>query len=72
MLTSDGQTAGHVAAVVTDGPSGKVTHVVLGHLRQIPEYRLTPIALIETVADEKVLLRIMQSVVESLPIWHEP
>lgn len=70
VLTNEGCTAGHVAAVVMDSCSGKVTHLVLGRLIQTLEYRLASIDLIEAVDKEEILLRIFHPVEESLPIWH--
>jgi sporulation protein YlmC with PRC-barrel domain len=69
VLTSEGRTAGHVAAVVLDSRNGKVTHLVLGRLTQTTEYRLTPVDLVEAVGDGEILLRIFHSLVESLPTW---
>lgn len=71
VLTNEGCTAGHVAAVVVDSRSGKVTHLVLGRLIQTLEYRLAPIDLIAAVDKEEVLLRICHPIAESLPIWHD-
>jgi len=68
--TGDGQTAGRVAAVVLDQDQQKVTHILLLRERKLLEYRLVPVGLIEQVSDEEVLLRILQPVVENLPIWH--
>lgn len=68
--TGEGHTAGRVAAVVLDQAQQKVTHLLLMRERQLLEYRLVPVELIDEVGEEAVLLRILPSVVESLPIWH--
>jgi hypothetical protein len=68
--TSEGQAAGHVAAVVLDGGQQEVTHVLLVQERRQLEYRLVPVALIRQVDEGQVLLRIMQSGIEGLPAWH--
>jgi sporulation protein YlmC with PRC-barrel domain len=70
VLTSEGHTAGHVAAVVLNSRNGKVTHLVLGRLKQTTEYRLAPVDLVAAVGDGEVLLRIYHPLVESLPMWH--
>jgi len=70
VLTSEGETTGHVAAVVVDGRSGKVTHLVLGRSCRRLDYCLVPTVLIETVGDEEILLRIVHPVIENLPAWH--
>ncbi len=71
ILTSDGQEAGRVAAVIIDKKDRQVTHILLSRQSQMPEYRLVPIDLIEHVHEEKVLLRISKQVVSSLPTWHD-
>lgn len=68
--TSEGDTAGRVAAVVLEQEKQAITHILLMRDRQLLEYRLVPVELIEEVDEEAVLLRIFQSVVESLPVWH--
>lgn len=68
--TCEGHTAGHVAAVVLDQDRQQVTHVLLVQERQLLEYRLIPVELIEQVDDEEILLRIFQPAVDSLPAWH--
>lgn len=68
--TSEGCTAGHVAAVVLDQDRQQLTHVLLVQERQRLEYRLIPVGLIQQVGDEDILLCIVQSVVDSLPAWH--
>ena len=68
--TSEGHMAGHVAAVVLDQDQQQVTHVLLVQERQLLEYRLIPVELIEQVDDEEILLRIFQPAVDSLPAWH--
>ncbi len=68
--TSEGHAAGHVAAVVMDQDQQKVTHVLLLQERQLLKYRMIPVELIKQVGDEKVLLRISQPAVDSLPAWH--
>lgn len=68
--TGEGHMAGRVAAVVLDQEQQKVTHILLMRERHLLEYRLVPVELIEKVGEEAVLLRIFQSVVENLPVWH--
>lgn len=68
--TGEGRTAGRVAAVVLDQEQQKVTYLLLMRERHLLEYRLVPVELIEEVGEEEVLLRIFQSVVENLPVWH--
>ena len=68
--TSEGDTAGRVAAVVLDEEQQKVTHILLMQERQLVEYRLVPVELIAAVEQEAVLLYILHPVVENLPIWH--
>ena len=68
--TSEGDTAGRVAAVVLDEEQQKVTHILLMQERQLVEYRLVPVELIEEVEQEAVLLCILLPVVGHLPIWH--
>lgn len=71
ILASDGREAGKVAAVTIDRHDRQVTHIILGLLSPIPEYRRLPIDLIAQVRDESVLLRIIDDVVNNLPPWHE-
>ncbi len=68
--TSEGDTAGRVAAVVLDEEQQKVTHILLIQERQLVEYRLVPVELIAEVEQEAVQLYILHPVVENLPIWH--
>ena len=68
--TSEGHIAGRVAAVVLEQGEQAITHLLLLRERQLLEYRLVPVELIEQVGEEVVLLRILPPVVESLPIWH--
>ena len=68
--TIEGDTAGRVAAVVLDEEHQKVTHILLMQERQLVEYRLVPVELIEEVEQEAVLLCILLPVVGHLPIWH--
>ena len=67
IMTNEGQEAGKVAAIVVDSASQQVTHLLLGHLRPSPDYRLIPVNLIEQIAQETVLLGIGSQTVESLP-----
>jgi hypothetical protein len=68
--TSEGQAAGHVAAVVLGGGCQQMTHVLLVQERRRLEYRLVPVALIQQVDAGQVRLRIMQAGIEGLPAWH--
>jgi hypothetical protein len=68
--TVEGNTVGHVAAVVLDRDQQKVTHLVLLSECQRLEYRLIPVELIKLVSDEKVLLRIVEPTVDTLAAWH--
>jgi sporulation protein YlmC with PRC-barrel domain len=68
--TSEGHTAGHVAAIVLDQSQQQVTHVLLVQERQLLEYRLIPVELITQINGEEILLRILQPAVDSLPAWH--
>jgi sporulation protein YlmC with PRC-barrel domain len=70
VLTGEGHTAGRLAAVVLNRDQQIVTHCLVMRQRQLLEYRLVPVELIEQVGDEEVLLRILEPVMESLPIWH--
>lgn len=68
--TSEGDMAGRVAAVVLDEEQQKVTHILLMQERQLVEYRLVPVELIEEVEQEAVHLCILHPIVEHLPIWY--
>jgi sporulation protein YlmC with PRC-barrel domain len=68
--TSEGREVGRVAAVVIDGPTREVTHIILGRRPQTVEYRLVPIGLVEEVATEAVVLGILNPLVEELPEYH--
>lgn len=68
--TGEGQTVGHVAAVVLDRDQQHATHILLLQERHRLEYRLIPIAAINQVSDQKCLLRLFRSAVDSLPPWH--
>jgi len=70
ILTGEGIIAGHVAALMVDGRSEKVTHLVLSRPCQAPEYRLVSIPLIAAVDDGEIRLNFFQAVLEELPIWH--
>lgn len=70
ILTSEGHEAGRVAGVIIDRAGQHVTHILLTHLAQLPEYRLVPVALVDEVHEEMVRLTILQPVVNTLPIWH--
>jgi len=66
IFTSDGVEAGKAAAVVIDEINQTVTHIVLCRLGQPPEYRLTPLSLIERVDEEGIWLCIPSHDVVSL------
>lgn len=68
--TKEGCNAGHVAAVVLDRGQQEMTAVLLVRERRQLEYRLIPVALIQQVAEEQVLLGIIQSGLDLLPAWH--
>lgn len=68
--TREGHTVGRLAAVVLNRDQQVVTHFLVMRERQLLEYRLVPVELIEQVADADILLRILEPVMESLPIWH--
>jgi sporulation protein YlmC with PRC-barrel domain len=70
ILTSEGQEAGRVAAVIVDRQDQHVTHILLTRLGQLPEYRLVPIALVKQVREATVQLAIFSQVVNTLPLWH--
>ena len=59
-----------MASVIIDRQDQQMMHILLSGLSQMPEYRLVPIDLIEQVHEEKVVLRIFNQVVTSLPTWH--
>ena len=61
VVGSDGGPMGTVAAVVTAAAPPTVTHLLLGCLCPVPDYRLVPLALIERVGAETVHLRIPSS-----------
>jgi sporulation protein YlmC with PRC-barrel domain len=69
ILTSEGHEAGRVAGVIIDRAGQHVTHILLTHLGQLPEYRLVPVALVDEVHEEMVRLSILRPVVNTLPIW---
>lgn len=70
ILTSEGQEAGRVAAVIINSHDRQVTHILLSRQSQPPEYRLVPIAFVEQVQEEKLLLCIFNQAADSLPTWH--
>lgn len=70
ILTSEGHEAGRVAGVIIERAGQHVTHILLTHLGQLPEYRLVPVALVDEVHEEMVRLSILRPVVNTLPIWH--
>ena len=67
ILTHEGQDAGRVAAVVVDGNSQQVTHILLKHNYLVPAYRLVPIDLIEYISQQVILLHINRETVADLP-----
>ena len=67
LVGSDGAELGQVAAVVVAGPAHTATHLLLCRLAPEPEYRLTPIALIDRVEDVAVHLRLPSNDVTTLP-----
>jgi hypothetical protein len=69
ILTSEGREAGRVAAVIVNRQDRQVTQILLSHGAEPPEYRLVPLALIEQVQEEKVLLRIFSQAVDGLVKW---
>ena len=70
ILTSEGQEAGKVAAVVFDYHNPQVTHLLLICPGLIPDYRLVPVDLIKQVSKEMVWLHIDNDMVDSLPHRH--
>lgn len=67
LLTNDGQEAGKVAAVVVDGHSQQVTHLLLVRPHLAADYRLVAVGLIERVSQDAVWLHLHHDAVESLP-----
>ena len=67
ILTQDERAAGRVAAVILDGDSQNVTHILLAYLHLTPDYRLIPINFIKQVSQETVLLHIDSEAIEHLP-----
>jgi hypothetical protein len=69
ILTSEGGEVGRVAGVIVERHEQLVTHILLHRVGQMPEYRIVPIALIERVYGEKVLLLIFNQDLDTLPTW---
>ncbi|MEW5987229.1 MAG: hypothetical protein AB1791_11385 [Chloroflexota bacterium] len=70
ILAQDQTEVGAVAAVVMDGRSQKVTHLLLGHLPPTAAYHLLPVSLIDRIDTETIWLRASTREVEKLPIHH--
>lgn len=71
ILTQDQTEVGAVAAIVMDGRSQDITHLLLGHLPPTAAYHLLPLNLIDRIEAETIWLRASTADVEKLPI-HQP
>ena len=66
ILTEDGQNIGRVAAVVLDGDSQNVTHLLFSPQSQLSDYRLAPANLIKQVEGETLSLHLGSEIVDHL------
>src|SRR5688572_2211950 len=71
VVTSDGQTVGHVDRVVMDPRTKEVTHVVVRKGFLFTEDKVVPIDLIAGVVDDQVQLRADAGDLERLPDYEE-
>jgi hypothetical protein len=72
ILTAEGVEVGRVAAVVVSGEDSQATHLLLGRLPNIPEYRLVSVDLITHIHEGNLQLSIISQHIENLPLWHSP
>lgn len=68
IVSRDGPQVGKVAAVVVDGHSQEVTHILLCRLPEAPDYRLVLPSQVARVTGETMLLHIHSQEVDSLPV----
>jgi sporulation protein YlmC with PRC-barrel domain len=72
ILTAEGLEVGRVAAVVVSGEDSQVTHLLLGRLPNIPDYRLVSIDLIAQIREGGLQLSILSQDIDNLLLWHSP
>lgn len=68
VMSREGSEAGQVAALVVDGDSLAVTHVLLVRWRAGLDYRLLPVGLVAAVNDGVVRLAISDAAIDKLPV----
>lgn len=68
--SKDGLEAGKVAAVILNNENLKATHILLCRLPGINGYWMVPVDLIAEVREEIVQLSVLDTTIESLPLWH--
>ncbi|MFO7539220.1 MAG: hypothetical protein R6X32_14355 [Chloroflexota bacterium] len=71
VLDRDNLVAGVVAAVVLDGSSQLISHILLGQLPPTAVYHLVPIHLLERLDRNRLWLRIPRRQIAALPT-HQP
>ena len=71
VMTVDGAAAGVVAAVVQNGSTQTITHILLGQAPPTAVYRLISTDLLERLEENRLWLRVVIAQVATLPI-HQP
>ncbi len=71
VVSRDGHELGKVAAVVVDDLNHEVTHILLGHLPQTPDYRLASVDSVKRVTRGIVTLCILSQDADNLAV-HQP
>ena len=61
---------GRVAALVFHRKEGRIIYVILGHLPQEGGYQAFPVAWIDQICKETVILNVSADLVIGLPNWH--
>jgi hypothetical protein len=71
VLTQEGLDAGIAAALVMNGRSQQITHILLSHVPPSAVYRLAPVSLIDRIDGQRIWLRAPMEAIERLP-RHRP
>ena len=70
VICGSGEVLGRVAALVFHRKEGRIIYVILGHLPQEGGYQAFPVAWIDQICKETVILNVSADLVIGLPNWH--
>lgn len=70
VISCSGEYLGRVAAVLLHCEEERILYLLLGHLPEEGGYQSLPIAWVDRIRGESVILRVSGGIVRALPNWH--